>query len=80
MRRQLSGLQAKHYVLRFELAADGLERALRLLGCQICPDGTGMAYVVAKDELLIGGPASCQEQAMWSATKELELRCLRPPK
>lgn len=57
---------------RASTAAEGLERALHLLGCETYDDGTGMAYVVAKNDRRIGGPASCQEVAMYGAVKELE--------
>ena len=74
MTRQVSGLPNRQYKLRFELAAESLERALRLLGCDTDIDGTGMAYIVAKGNRRIGGPASCQEAAMWEAVRGLERR------
>ncbi len=68
---QLSGLQQSGYKLRFLQAARHLEHALELLGCEVCEDGTGMAYIVAKDGLRIGGPASKMEQAMADAVRSL---------
>lgn len=70
--RQLSGSPHRQYSLRFNTAAEGLEKALELLGCQVYDDGTGMAYIVAKNNQRIGGPASCQEMAMWDAVRHLE--------
>ncbi len=71
--RQLSGLPNRNYSLRFNNTADALERALRLLGCWTYDDGTGMAFIVEKDNCRIGGPSSCQENAMYSAVQWLEM-------
>jgi hypothetical protein len=75
--RQLSGLPNRNYSLRFNRTAEALERALMLLGCEVYDDGTGMAYCVARGDLRIGGPSSCQEDAMCGAARWLEQETAR---
>jgi hypothetical protein len=70
--RQLSGAPNRSYSRRFDFTADALERALRLLGAETYNDGTGMAFVVVKNGRQIGGPSSCQEDAMRAAVRHIE--------